>query len=325
MLLFVFVMKNKRKLTKRLDDAISNSGSAMGPALTNLILYGPMDGDLISDNSRDILEFNTTLFEKIYNGSVLPKIGNIFHMLTQDNSNFQKNRRKLNRCFRKRSPDSIRKKIRDSYRGQFGLDSVTAEGLFSENKIWNKYDEGLKYCFDKGSNFIISKRYKNVDEMRKKYCVRFDKLNDNEREKILEFVVDVAENNYASWNNHARYLNDYGKNSLEMMLGDIFGVKIVDLDQRRAETTMERLVEVGLRINFRNFSIVRDRFRDHRDRNKELRPGGIHYTLIDKALPNYPIEIQFRSIKDECFNLFGEKAHYLYGLKGKKSNDIYAD
>jgi len=132
--------------------------------------------------------------------------------------------------------------------------------------------------------------------------------------------VDISENDYTSWDKHNYYLNKYGEHTLNMMLGDFFGTKIVDMNQKHAESNMERLVSIGPKINFHQFSVVNGRFKDHRERNKKYRPGGIHYTLVDKALPNYPIEVQFRTIKDECLNLFGENAHYLYGLNGKKAN-----
>jgi hypothetical protein len=316
-------MKNDDELVKRLDEAIYSSGSAMGPALTNLILHGPIDRSLVSGDNLAVLKDNADSFEDAYNRWVFPKIGEIAGTVAKYDFNLPGDRRGLNRFFKKKASNNIRTKFRNSYDGQFDLDSTTREALFSKEEIRNGYGERSKYFFNKDSQFMLSKRYKKTDEVIKKYNTNFDKLGDDEKDNFLGFAVDVAENSHYFWRDHCYYSEKYGKETLDMMLGDMFGIKIVDMDLKRAEVNMDRLAKSGPAINFRHFLVVKRLFEDHRGRRENKIPGGVHYTLVDKTLPNYPLEVQFRSIEDECLNLFGENSHYLYGLSGKKGSESY--
>ncbi|MFH1521898.1 MAG: hypothetical protein ABIF18_02985 [archaeon] len=318
-------MAKKKNLVRRLNDAISSSGSAMGPALTSLILYGPTGKEILNKDNLDILESNAETFEDTYRNHIFPKYKGIVRTITKRNSDFPANKTELYGHFVERSPESIRKKFRDSYRGQFELDKTTAQALFSENKIYNVNYKTLKFFFNKGSEDMFSMRYKTPEKIRKKLHTNFEKMTRAEKNNSLNFVVDVAENDYASWSNYDKYSKKYSKEVLDMILGDLAGIKIVDLNQERAEKTMEELSKSRKNIDFHNFFSIDKRFYDHRKRNKKNRPGGIHCTLVDKALPNYPLEVQFRSIQDEFFNLFGKYAHYLYSLNGKKSNPATSD
>lgn len=316
-------MKNDDGLIKKLDEAIYSSGSAMGPALTNLILYGPIDRSSISSDNLAVLKDNAGSFEDAYNRWIFPKIGKLISTVARYDFNLPGDRKGLNRFFKKKSSDSIRSKFRNSYEGQFDLDDTTREALFSKEEIRNKYCERSKYSFNNKSQFMLSKRYKGTDEVIKKYNTNFNKLDDDEKNNFLKFLVDIAENTHHSWLNHCDYLKKYGRETFDMLLGDIFGIKIVDMDLKRAEANMDKLAKSGPAINFRNFIVIKNLFEDHRKRRENKIPGGIHYTLVDKALPNYPLEVQIRSIEDECLNLFGERAHCLYGLRGKKGSESY--
>lgn len=318
-------MAKKKELEKRLNYAIGRSGIFMGPALTSLILYGPTGREILNKENLNILESNAGTFEDTYKNHIFPKYKGIVRTITKRNSDFPANKQELYSYFIKRSPESIRKKLRDSYRGQFELDKTTAQALFSENPICNENYEALKFFFNKGSEYIFSMGYKIPEKIRKKLHTNFEKMTHDEKNNFLDFVIDVAENDYAAWSNYNKYDAKYSKEVLNMILGDLARIKIVDLNQERAEKTMERLYKNRKKIHFHNFFVIDKRFYDHRARNKSGRPGGIHCTLVDKALSNYPLEVQFRSIEDEFFNLFGKHAHYLYSLRGKKSNSATSD
>ena len=318
-------MVKEKNLVRRLNNAICKQGAVMGPSLTSLILYGSTGGKILNKENLSILEYNAEMFEDTYRNFIFPKYKGIVRTITKRNSDFPANKKELYSHFIKRSPESIRKKLRDSYNGQFELDKTTAEALFSENKICNVNYETLKFFFNRDSEDIFSMRYKTPEKIRKKLHINFEKLARDEKNNFLNFVVEVAENDYASWINYDKYSKKYSKEVLDMILGDLAGIKIVDLNQERAEKTMERLHKNRKKIDFYNFFTIDKRFDDHRKKNKENRPGGIHCILVDKALPNYPLEVQFRSIKDEFFNLFGKHAHYLYSLRGKKSNSATND
>ncbi len=318
-------MKSEKNLVRRLNNAISKSGTSMGPSSTNLILYGPIDKKLISKENLSILEYNTEVFEDTYRNHIFPKYKGIVRTMTKRNSDFPNNKKELYNYFMKRSPESIRRKLRNSYDGQFGLDKATAQAVFSEKKIYNENYENLKFFFNRGSEDMFSMRYKTSEKIKKKLHTNFEKMTRDEKNNLLNFVVDIAENDYTFWKNYDKYNKKYSKEVLDMMIGDLAGIKIVDLNQKRAERTMERLHKDRKKTDFYNFFTVDKRFDDHRKRNKDNRPGGIHYILIDKALSNYPLEVQFRSIQDEFFNLFGKHAHYLYSLNDKKSNPATND
>ena len=344
-------MKNNCDLVDRLNNAISEINIGVGPSQTNLILHGPIDRNLISKENLDILKSNEKLFKDNYNNFIFPKIREIVRVITQDNSDFPKTKKELDNVFKYRTPEEVRKKIRNSYKGQFELDSITDEHLFSDEKITHRSNKGKRFYFDENSEYIFSKRYKFREKIIKKLGIKFGKMvrakNKHLFEKkqsrfkklyritkgmiragkddVLDFAVNAVENNYNWWNNYSEYAKIYSEEELDMMLGDLFSIKITDLNQKRAEKNMDRIVRNYKKADFHNFSLVEKRFDDHRWRNKEGRPGGIHCTLVDKMWITYPIEIHYLGIKDECANLFGEHADYLYELNGKKSNPLTGD
>jgi hypothetical protein len=78
-------------------------------------------------------------------------------------------------------------------------------------------------------------------------------------------------------------------------------------------------------LYFDKFSSIKERFKDHRWRTAKLRPGGIHYTIINDEFPNYPIEVMFRGIRDEIYNLYGPNRHDAYAQNGKKKNAKFSE
>ncbi|NCC70876.1 hypothetical protein EOM09_04805 [bacterium] len=110
---------------------------------------------------------------------------------------------------------------------------------------------------------------------------------------------------------------------LELMLGDYFGLTIIDLNYKRSLERLERLGQLGPEIDLKVFDIVKDRFDDHRDRLKKKKPGGIHYTLTDKGLINVPLEIQILDYESAVRDMFGPNKHFLYSIRNKKASLDY--
>ena len=137
-------MKNV-SLTERLNDAIERVGPMMGPALTNLLLHGPLNRDLISDENYTTLEDRANSLEDCYYRHVFPKVGEVARVLTKSKLALPNNSRKLDACFIRKTSEQIRQKFRNSYRNQFELDDTTKSALFSDEKICNRYGKKLKY------------------------------------------------------------------------------------------------------------------------------------------------------------------------------------
>lgn len=311
----------KNNLRERLNRIIDDSGSEMGPALNNLILLGPIKKTLISDSNIRKLEKRNKTFEDFYYRNIFPKIGIMFEGFAGGSYGIPKDKNGLSCSFEYRNPEEIRERFKISYGiQQFRLDKFTKHGLFGDNVKLYRHGDNEIHCFNDNSGHILSSRYKSQHEIESKYETIYSKLSGLEKRKFLGFVVDIAENNFDSWSNYSYYKEKYDENSMEMLLGDIFGVKIVDLNQERARQKMKKLARNKGEISFGSFSSVKERFKDHRWRTPQLRPGGIHYTMIDSEFENYPVEIMFRGIRDEAYNLYGPNRHDKYCENGKKKN-----
>ncbi len=316
-------MRNPKNIVRRLNSALSKSGSNTNPSLTNLILHGPIDKRIISSDNLKILKKNEGKIRKFYNTDILPKIENLIVAMTRGGIRLSNGHEGLSGYFSKKSPEVIRRKLRASYGGQFALDEITAAALFSEERMPYEYAKWSKHSFSKGSNHMVSYRHKETESIISKLKTNFAKLTDGGEINFWDFVMDAAENNYSYLCDFRHYREKYGKKVTDMLPYDLFGVKIVEMSQKKSEENMEYLVDKGLSIDFRHFDVVD--IRDHRDRNEECRPGGVHYTLKDKAFRTYPVEVQFRSIKDECFNLVGKKCSRFYEGHGKKACPDFSD
>jgi len=73
-------------LTRRLNDVISKTGIGMEPSTTNLILYGPVNRDLITSDNLEILKENEKLIKSNYDTYIFPKINGIVHRIDKDTS-----------------------------------------------------------------------------------------------------------------------------------------------------------------------------------------------------------------------------------------------
>jgi hypothetical protein len=315
-------MKRNKNTGRRLNNALSNSGVSINPSLINFLLHGPFDKRIIDVSNMEALKEREKRIGEFYDSNILPKIDNIARVLTRGDIKIRKCHNEFVRCFSKRRPESIRNKLRTSYNGQFALDKITAAALFSNQDMPYEYAKWSKHYFNKTSEYLLSYRYKKVESIGKKLKTNFEKLNSKEKDNLWNFILDVAENNYSYLSNYETYREKYGENLTDMLPYDLFGFKVVDMFQGRAEKNMTYLVNKGMLLDFRDFDIVS--IRDHRDRNDDFRPGGVHYTLKDKAFPTYPVEIQFRNIRDECFNLIGKNASRFYEGRGKKANPKFS-
>lgn len=70
-----FIMKRKKNVVRRLNNALSNIGSGANPSLVNLLLHGPIDKRLISDDNLAVLEKAESGIQSFYDANILPKIG----------------------------------------------------------------------------------------------------------------------------------------------------------------------------------------------------------------------------------------------------------
>ncbi len=313
---------DKNNLVERLNNAIGDFGEKMGPALTNLILYGPVDRSLISGVNLNKLSHNSKLFRQIYNKNIFPEVGKMFHIMVQGEHNSYKNNEVFVYSFEYKTPEVLRDRFRISYAGQFKMDDITRNGLFGNGEFY-RHSENVRHCFSDETGHILAARHKSLDEIAAKYIPNFAKLSEVDQKNFLNFVVDIAEDDSSSWKNYDKYIHLYSEEHMEMLLGDFFGVNIIDMNQRRAEINMGRLIDLGRSVSFGNLSSIKERFKDHRWRTESLRPGGVHHTFIDSNYPNYPVEVMFRSIKDEALNLYGKHRHDIYSNNGKKTNSIY--
>jgi len=306
-------------LVKRINEHIEFYGSGFGPALNNLLLYGPVDKRHISNNNLDILKDRQIVINQAYNKSIVPKIGILVNAITPDEVKMPKNNSKLKEILKVRPFEEVRKKIASKYNGQFEMSPETLKGLYSDKKL-NKNKE-IKFAFV--NNYLISYRQKNPIMIKKKYDNLYSKLilgkeYDYDDGIFFEFLEKTMSDSFRYWEKFSFFDKVYGELN-DFMIGDDFGLKIVDLNQKRSDKTMEDLVSLGPKLKIPGFNIISERFDNHRNRVDIKRPGGIHYTLTDAGLSNFPMEVQFMGIKSFIYDKFGPHAHELYTYRNKKS------
>ncbi|GEM_PF-1155878 len=311
-------------LTRRLNEVVSKKGIGMGPSITNLILYGPVDRGLITTENLDILKKNEILIKSNYDNHIIPKLHSIVRKFIGNTSSFPETKRELNYAFRECTPEERRKKLRDSYRKQFKIDNITSKHLLSDERISNRGEEEVAYYFTKNSEYMFSIRMKKEESISGKLKINFPKMNDIERTKFLYSVVNIAEDNHL-WERYNHHSGTYSRENLDMFLADLLGLEMVDMNYERAERKIQEWGEHIKRsgrnhkaFKFHNFSAVEKRADDHSNRD-DGRPGGIHLILYDKLL-KYPVEARYLSIKDKFEDSFGKWAQHRYKFHGKKSN-----
>jgi hypothetical protein len=311
-------------LYSNLNSAIEEQGSAFGPGLVNLLLYGPLDKSKISSNNLNILQTAEFINEQRYEHQIVPKIQSIVTSLTDSTVKLSKDKHSLISKLEILPFEEIRSKIKSKYRGQFELDETTKNGLYS-NELLNNNDY-IRFAFLNG--LLVSTRLKKHNNSKKKYQIICEENNLNINE-ILNFTCDVANDPLEFWTNFDDYAKKYSStgtklgNYTDLMLGDDFGLKIVDLTQKRSNKHLDELSKKGSSVQIPGFKMILGRFDDHRKRLDKFRPGGLHYTLIDAGLTNFPIEVQVQSIKSFIYDKFGPNSHELYSFRGKKSSNKY--
>ena len=166
-------MRNPKNIIRKLNNTLSNSGSNTNPSLTNLILHGPIDKRIISNDNLKTLKENERKIREFYNTNIFPKVENLIVTMTRGEIRLSNGHKGLTGYFSKRSPEAIRQKLRASHGGQFGLGEVTAAALFSEESMPYEYAKWSKHSFNKGSNHMISYRHKETESITSKFNMFF--------------------------------------------------------------------------------------------------------------------------------------------------------
>jgi hypothetical protein len=312
-------------LSSSLEEAIMDLGLGFGPSLIASLLYGPSgillnEGERkfeipISDEARDILIERSKIIKKIY-GHIIPRsISNIFPTIGGREISYAKAP-----IFKIRNPEIIRSIFRDNYNNELPSDDEKdgiLHELLSQDPI-NVSNTRVYSYYPKGNKYILERRFKSEDEIKRKLLSLYGTLSDDEREVYPEFLLRISSDDFKFWGNYGEYLEEFGDGILRTQIGDYFGMRIIDLDTERGKKNLERLGSCGLGINLRGFKIVPERFNDHRKRLDEGKPGGFHYTILSSDFPNFPIEFQYLDFVSAIRDRFGSKKHSLYSQRGKQ-------
>ena len=305
---------------KKINDLVDKKGGGFGPSLINLLLYNPVDKNLIKSSYKSMLDVTMKSIEFQYINLILPKMGQIVNAITSEkNENFPSCNKDMKNCFSSLHQDAVRRKLLRSWKGQFGLDDITAAGLNKPIKEKSAREDS-KFYFRQNSRHLFSYRLKEEPKIIAKLDTKYSKLDKEEKKHFWPFIYEVAKDDSGVWEHYGDYEKKFGENLCEMLLGDILGIKIVDTFQDAAEKNMEKLVNKIGALDVSGFNHITQRFDDHRERLNARRPGGVYFTLTDKGLRNHPLEIQYTDLKSEIFNRFGTYAHKLYEQRGKKNH-----
>ena len=316
-----------KKYSDELNRDIYNQAGGYGPSLISLHSYGP-SGILVPENERiyqinydrrsiDIIKNRREIIDDIYLKAIRPKIPDLIAKLTDNKGKFYVDRF---RYFRVRPFDDIRNILKNSIDSSLDLDGDTIRELFSNDKM-NVSNEYVRFYYDRGNKFLYSMRVKQSPKSKEKYKINYEKLSPDEKELFPNFLSRVSHDPLYFWenNNHKKYLEIFGKNICDLMLGDYFGFKVVDLNNSRGKERLEQLGRISFDFSVRGFNTIEGRYDDHRNRLlSDKKPGGIHYTFTDKGLSNFPIEVQYLDLESMIRDMFGPKKHALYTFRGKK-------
>lgn len=307
-------------LFRKLNSAIEQKGFDLGPSAVNLILNGPLGTKHISQYNLDILTSRDSINNDIYSNIIFQKTRLIVQSLSSSKISLP------NKClstdkFKVIPFEQVREIIKTSYKNQFKLDSTTKTALYSSEKL--KENNYIKFI--KVNNLLIGSRMKLLLNSKEKLKTVYE---ENELSKIgvLEFMLELANNPLEFWPGFTAYKSIYSNPNTtkgdytDLMLGDSFGVKIIDLVETRSEDSLDSLESSFPHTKIPGFKIVAQRFDDHRKRESLFKPGGLHYTLTDMGFTNFPVEVQVQGIKSFIFDKFGKYSHDLYSYRGKKSS-----
>jgi len=276
--------------------------------------------ELIAEGNKEKLRATEKAIDGLYENLVLPIIPNLILGITGNSKIFPKNLNGLENILDGKKKEARRKKLRVSYeRFKFPIDETTLNALYSEEPIKTESRE-VKYSFRKNSDRMFSLRFKSKQSIKEKLDIKF---SGKRISKILKFVYEVSKDPAYFWENYDSYEKKYGRDYTEIMLGDFFGLKYVDLNPKRFEILLGKLLNKGSNIKFKEFNLIKSKLKDHNNRLAESRPGGIHYTLVPKTLLNYPVELKVMGLKSEIFGFFGPHNHNQYEHNGKKANEFY--
>ncbi|MCA9459631.1 MAG: hypothetical protein KC550_03720 [Nanoarchaeota archaeon] len=308
-----------------LDRDIYNQAGGYGPSLIGLHQYGP-SGILVpknerliqigySETSKETIKNRIKVIDSSYKNVIIPKIPGLISNLTDSKGKISSERI---RYFRIRPFDDIKKILRNSIDGSLDLDGDTIRELFS-NDTMNINNAYVRFYYDKGNNFLYSMRTKQNPNSQKKYKKLYDALDIDKKNLFPSFLSRVSHDPIFFWENenNIKYHEIYGQEICDLMLGDYFGFKIIDLNNSRGKERLENLAKLGTNLGVRGFNLIKKRYDDHRKRLDENRPGGIHYTFTDKGLSNFPLEVQYLDLESMIRDMFGPKKHALYTHRGK--------
>lgn len=318
------------ELEKKLNENVSERIDGLGPSIVALLLYSPNETGLsekLTAENKEILENRFLEIEDTYQKKLLPKFSNLISSFISSSLGFPTTRKEINEYFSRRSLDEIKSKLWDTWLNQYPLDEVTSNALSGDVCRQIDFDNEPFFYFNGKSGYIFSYRFKNGEKLKGKLKRKFEKLKQEEdkseieaKNKLLEFAIEVTDDPYDFWSLYDVYEGKYGENITEMMLADFLGFKMINLDQKDGEKVM---CEIKDRYNknhlgVHGFDLVTERFDDHRWRAEEDRPGGLHFTVQDMGLLNYPVEVQYLTHRDFVMDLFGPNSHLRYENQGKK-------
>lgn len=315
----------KKDLVVRLNKAIEEQGSGFGPALVRLLRFGPARGAIYDENAALLADFDGSM-EHTYQTKIIPKAANIVKVLTRNEAYFPAKKDDVEKELVVMPLDEIRGIVSRAYdslpqttKKQIHLSSETLNSMRSKRKM--KENVYLKFFYDRKHDFLISQRNKQDNNSTMKFASIEDMLSEKDKERFPEFIVFLAEESRLFWDPDMRkdVLNNFGPGLDRMMLGDYSGLKVLDLDQKRASARMSELAKLNAKIELPGFIVIKDRYDDHRNRIKLERPGGLQYTVVDQGLNNFPLEIQYLDLHSIILDMFGPHAHDLYTLQGKKN------
>ncbi|MFP4402734.1 MAG: hypothetical protein ACOC3X_02875 [Nanoarchaeota archaeon] len=334
----------KKKLAQELNEYIFEQGSGFGPSLACLLNTYFKHKKVIHPENEEIIKSRLKGYKQIYENFIIPKFSNIIEGITSNsNINFPKTKKQISNQFMLRSFEDVRKKVRNSYDKQYSLDNITLNAMNSNQPMPTKNDY-INFYFNNQLNHIFSYRFKlnkKIDgkikniirSIKHKYLTEklgenfyedesTSKIKDYEKQiyrTIDKFIVEVCKDTNHYWNNYSNYHKKYNEKINKLMLADILGFSIVELDQKKAEENINNIcykLSNGS-LNLKGFYIIDHRCDDHRERLNYLKPGGVHITLVDKGLSNYPLELHYLDHKSKVYDMFGPNAHFLYDQKGK--------
>ncbi|NQZ84955.1 MAG: hypothetical protein HRU03_04510 [Nanoarchaeales archaeon] len=307
-------------LFRKLNSAIEQTGFDFGPSAVNLFLNSPLGTEHISSENLKILETRESINQDIYSRIIFQKIRLIVQSLSSSKVSISK-KSLLSNKLKVISFEEVRDIIRNSYKNQFELDGITKAALFSSEKL--KVNDYVK--FTKVNNLLIGSRMKLLSNSKEKLKTVYEE-NELSKIRVLEFMLELANNPLEFWPGFTAYKSIYSNPNTtkgdytDLMLGDSFGVKIIDLVETRSEDSLDSLESSFPHTKIPGFKIVAQRFDDHRKRESLFKPGGLHYTLTDMGFTNFPVEVQVQGIKSFIFDKFGKYSHDLYSYRGKKSS-----